>query len=119
LPGASAYCSRGHCRAGASRCFDRSGWTFFPKEGDAVKYERSELDVAHARSFAEALQGKGPVTASMETGHESAVICHLGNITALRNRRLEFDAATQSFPNDAEAREFLAREYRAPWKLPA
>lgn len=98
---------------------DRSGWTLFPKDGDAVEYESSELDIAHAQNFADSIRGKATLTASMETGHKSAVLCHLGNITALINRRVEFDAESQSFPNDAEARTMLAREYRAPWKLPA
>jgi predicted dehydrogenase len=98
---------------------DRGGWTFFPKEGEPVQYQNSDLELAHARNFADAIQGKAKTTASMETGHKSAVLCHLGNITALLNRRLEFDAESQSFPNDAEARAFLARDYRSPWMLPA
>lgn len=97
---------------------DRRGWTFFPKEGEPAHHEGSELEVPHARNFAEAIQGKAKPAASMEAGHKSAVLCHLGNVSALLNRRLEFDVASETFPNDREACEFLARDYRAPWKLP-
>jgi hypothetical protein len=34
------------------------------------------------------------------------------------NRKLTFDAGTESFPDCPEANRFLRREYRSPWTFP-
>jgi predicted dehydrogenase len=94
---------------------DRGGWTFYPKDGDPVEHHGSELNVAHAVSFAEAIRGDGPSTAPIEEGYKSAVLCHLGNIVATVGRRVEFDATSQRIVNDEEASALEDRAYRAPW----
>ena len=65
----------------------------------------------------EAIAGQAKPAADIVEGHKSAVMIHLGNISAMVNRRLEFDASTESIRNDPEAARLQGREYRAPWKL--
>ena len=51
-------------------------------------------------------------------GHISCVHCHLGNIAYRAKRCLEFDPATETFGQDAEANKFLKREYRPGFEVP-
>jgi hypothetical protein len=56
--------------------------------------------------------------ADIEEGHYSAMLPHLANIAYRTGRRLEFDAATETFPNDKAANALLGREYRKGYELP-
>jgi predicted dehydrogenase len=96
----------------------RNGWRFYPPDGRFQDHASSETEVRHATNFAEAIRGAAKPVAPMLEGHKTSVLCHMGNIAVTANRRLEFDAATQTFANDAEANTHLARTYRTPWSLP-
>ncbi len=93
----------------------RSGWTFFPKGEKPQRHEKSNLIRPHVQNFADVIHGKAACNAPMEEGAKSATMCHLGNLVAQLNRRLEFNAATQDFVNDPEASALRKREYRTPW----
>ena len=98
---------------------DRGGWAFFPRDGKAepVRHKGSELDVPHVTNFADCIGGAKPAADIVE-GHRTAVLCHLANLATLFNRRIEFDAATETIRNDPEAARLAGREYRSPWKMP-
>ena len=49
-------------------------------------------------------------------GHRSTVTALLGNIAMRSKQRVDWDPVNETTTN-AEARSFLKREYRAPWKL--
>jgi len=62
--------------------------------------------------------GNRPIC-DIEEGHVSSAMCHLANISfRLGNRRLRFDAAQETFPDDADARALLRRKDRPPWVIP-
>ena len=47
------------------------------------------------------------------------VFCHMANIAyRVGNRKLCFDAKTESFVDDAEANKLLKANYREPWTIP-
>lgn len=94
---------------------NRRGWTFYPKGEEAIVHEGSELDVAHAQSFADAIRDGAAPAATMEDGHKTALYCHLGNLATTVNRRLDFDPATEAIVGDAEASALSVRANRAPW----
>ena len=97
----------------------RGGWTFYPREKDAqpVRHDGSELVRAHAENFAAAIRGEAKPSASIFDGHKSATLCHLSNIAAVLNRRIEFDPSKQTIVGDDEASAMMGREYRKPWRL--
>jgi predicted dehydrogenase len=97
----------------------RGGWTFYPidKEQEEQKHEGSELDIAHVTNFAKAVRGEEKANATAMDGHKAATICHLANITATLNRRIEIDPKSQTIVGDEEAARMAGREYRAPWSL--
>lgn len=96
---------------------DRRGWRFYPRDEDASGEEHpgSEMEVAHALSFAKAIRGEGAPSAPLVEGHKSAILCHLGNITARLNRSVAFDPARETIAGDPEAEAMMDRGYRAPW----
>ena len=96
----------------------RDGWTFHPKDGKPQSHKGSEIDKAHAVHFADCIRGDATPVATMEDGHISASLCHLGNIAVTLNRRLAFDKEQYTF-GDPEADALLGREYRAPWSMGA
>lgn len=95
----------------------RRGWTFFPKDGEPVEHGSSEMEVAHAVNFADAIRNGAAPAATMADGHKSAAMCHMGNICTALNRRIAFHAATQDFGPDAEANALMGRPPRTPWTL--
>ncbi|UCD29483.1 MAG: Gfo/Idh/MocA family oxidoreductase [Planctomycetota bacterium] len=102
-----------------SLVIDREGWTFYPKKGEPVKHPGSPLTEPHVKNFANCIAGSAKPVSSIEEGHKSAILCHLGNIAVALNRRLEFDSVTQTIKNIPEANSYFGREYRKPWKLPS
>jgi hypothetical protein len=47
------------------------------------------------------------------------IACHLGNIAFRLGRQIRWDVDKETIIGDDEARRYLMRNYRAPWKLPA
>ena len=97
------------------RAIGRDGKVMHP----GTASENDQHDPAHKRDFLTAIRtGKRPAC-DIHIGHVSSSLTHLGNIAWRVNRKLQFEAATQSFVGDAEANALLGRSYRAPWALPS
>jgi hypothetical protein len=97
---------------------DRGGWSFRPNKGEVQKHKGSDMEVAHARNFADCISGSAQPASPLAEGVKTCTLLHLGNIATFIKRRLEWDDAAQTIKNDAEAVKLLGREYRAPWKMP-
>jgi hypothetical protein len=76
---------------------------------------------AHFENFIECVRSRKSenLKASLEDGHFSTSLCHLGNIAYRVGRSVKFDGATERFEGDEEADKLLSRTYRAPYLLPA
>jgi predicted dehydrogenase len=74
----------------------------------------------HVENFIECLRSRSGdrLNASMEDGHFSTTLCHLGNISYRLGRSLTFDGAAERFVGDQQADQLLGRTYRAPYSLP-
>lgn len=98
-----------------SLIINRSGWTFYPMDGEPEQHRGSNLDGAHAENFAASIRGEATPNASMEDGHLSAVLCHLGNVTATLNREVVINPDDLTFVEDDEANALRDRKDRDPW----
>ncbi|MFW6172070.1 MAG: Gfo/Idh/MocA family protein [Planctomycetota bacterium] len=93
------------------------------KYPEDLEHKRTELFAApatrrHMRDFLEARrEGKKPV-ADIEQGHISSACCILANVSMELGRSLQWDAEAGRVAADDEANEWLAREYRGPWRHP-
>jgi len=71
----------------------------------------------HVRNFLDCVKSRQPTVAPAETAHHSAIPGHLGLISMLTGRKIQWDVAKEEIIGDADASKLLTREYRAPWKL--
>jgi predicted dehydrogenase len=97
------------------------GWQVFSAEGELVETMTGRQgDALHIENFLECVRTRKEPRANAAQGHASALLCHLANIACrVGNRKLVFDAGTETFPGEAEANRFLRRaQYRSPWVLP-
>ena len=85
-----------------------------PESQRKVKlYESSE----HRRNFLDCVKSRKPTIAPVETAHHSIIPGHLGLISMLTGRKLQWDVANETILNDPAASALLTRPYRAPYKL--
>lgn len=69
------------------------------------------------RNFLDCIKSRKDPWATLEIGHRSTTMAHLGTIAMQVKKRLEWDAMNERFINCDEANKLLSYEYRKPWKL--
>jgi hypothetical protein len=69
------------------------------------------------RNFLDCVKSREQPWATLEIGHRSTTMAHLGTIALLTGERLEWDAVNERFKNSETANKYLSYEYRKPWKL--
>lgn len=97
---------------------DRSEFKVVPEKDsdlEAVEEKSSNnSNMAHWQNFLECVRTRQKPISDIENCYRSTATCLLANV-ALRSRlRLDWDGETVK---QADARRFLTREYRKPWKL--
>ncbi|MDA0657635.1 MAG: Gfo/Idh/MocA family oxidoreductase [Planctomycetota bacterium] len=101
---------------------DRDGYRVFFKDETGPSFKQPWTDTpVYFQNFIDAIKSRRheDLLADIEEGHQSSLLCHLGNIAYRTGRRLEFDPQTETFPHDAEANQLLTREYRKGFELPS
>jgi predicted dehydrogenase len=76
-------------------------------------YESTE----HRRNFLDCVKSRKPTIAPVETAHHSTIPGHLGLISMLSGRKIQWDVAQEIIVNDSSASALLTRPYREPYKL--
>ena len=71
--------------------------------------------VKHIRDFLDCVKTRGKPACNSTATRKSHVACFAGAIGWKLGRKVEFDPATESFPNDPEANRMRSRARRAPW----
>jgi predicted dehydrogenase len=69
----------------------------------------------HMGNFIDCVKSRESPICSVETGHRSASLCHLGVIAIRLGRKLRWDTNKEEFVGDAEANRYIAREMREPY----
>jgi predicted dehydrogenase len=69
------------------------------------------------RNFLDCVKSREQPWATLEIGHRSTSMAHLGTIAMMTRERLEWDAINERFTNSEIANNYLSYEYRKPWKL--
>lgn len=107
---------------------DRAGYELIPETrgrgAEAVKRTEPVSDknsnnhgVAHFANFVECVRSRKRPVCDIEIGHRSTTTCLLGNVAYRSRQRIEWDAKAEKITNAADARKYLSRDYRKPWKL--
>jgi predicted dehydrogenase len=103
---------------------DRSGfdasnpeWVKMDSLPDSLRkiplYEPKE----HRRNFLDSVKSRKPTIAPVDVAHHSLIPGHLGLISMLVGRKLQWDVKNEKILNDPEATALMTRSYRAPYKL--
>jgi hypothetical protein len=67
--------------------------------------------------FIQCVKTRGRPFRDIQRAVNTMAVCHLGIVAYELKRSLKWDAASQTFPGDAEANRFLDRARREPWAL--
>ncbi len=97
--------------------FDASNVDWFreiPADRYKVKLYQSNN---HQANFIQCVKSRKPTITPAEVAHHSAIPGHLGLISLLVGRKIQWDAEKEIILNDAEASKLMSRPYRSPWKL--
>ncbi|HEY0678952.1 MAG TPA: Gfo/Idh/MocA family oxidoreductase [Chitinophagaceae bacterium] len=74
------------------------------------------LDMYHFNNFVQAIRGETKLTAPIDDGHKSVLLCHLANIAQRTGRTLNCDPSNGHILNDKEAMLLWRRNYEKGWE---
>ena len=101
-----------------------AGWGIFRTHPESLKTSvigPNEIHLYksndHKRNFLDCIKTRHEPITSVEVGHRSCTVCHLGNIAMMLKRKLRWDPDKEHFVNDNEANCMLSKPMRAPWHL--
>ncbi|HLP76425.1 MAG TPA: Gfo/Idh/MocA family oxidoreductase [Candidatus Paceibacterota bacterium] len=86
-----------------------------PEELRKVKLYESP---GHQRNFLDCVKSRQETITPVETAHHSAIPGHLGLISMLVGRKINWSVEHEKILGDADASKLLTRPYRSPWKFP-
>jgi predicted dehydrogenase len=69
------------------------------------------------RNFLDCIKSRQEPLSTLEIGHRSSSLAHLGTIALQTGQRLLWNSVNERFTNSDEANRLLSYEYRKPWKL--
>jgi predicted dehydrogenase len=103
---------------------NRASLRLIPERGSDLKpldekiaaAEISDANRAHWADFLACMRSRQRPVADIEIGHRSTTTCHLGNVAYRSRLRIDWDSRNET-TRQTEARRYLTREYRKPWKL--
>ena len=75
------------------------------------------LSKNHWRNFLDSVKSRQPTITPVQTAHHSAIPGHLGLISMITGRKLNWSVADEKIIGDEDASKLLTRGYRAPWQM--
>ncbi len=99
---------------------DRRLYHIFPEKGSALKEvivkASNNTNNAHWENFLKCVRTREKPASDIENCYRSTSTCLLGNVAYRSKLRIDWDVDRTSVAQ-SEARKYLSREYRKPWKL--
>jgi len=71
----------------------------------------------HSKNFLDCVKSRNKTLTPVEVAHRSATPGHLGQISMLLKRKINFDPVNQKIIGDEVASSMLGRSYRSPWHI--
>jgi hypothetical protein len=105
---------------------NREGWEVIAEsENNTDKTEVIPLQPAdnlshekHVNNFIDCVRSRKSPICEIESGHDVALVAHMGNISYRTGNKLFWDESKGQFKDDAKANAYLKPGYRSPWKFP-
>ncbi|MFO0789795.1 MAG: Gfo/Idh/MocA family oxidoreductase [Pirellulales bacterium] len=95
---------------------DDSGYKIYDLKRKVVAEQsghRSEAE--HLANFLDAIRNDAKVNCSVEEGHRSTMLCHLGNMAMRTGQTIEVDPTTGHIKDNPAAQALWSCEYRPGW----
>jgi predicted dehydrogenase len=92
-------------------------WKKYKNLPDELRKVKLYESRGHQRNFLDCVKSRQPTITPAETAHHSAIPGHLGLISMLVGRKINWSVAHEKILNDPDATKLMSRGYRAPWKL--
>jgi predicted dehydrogenase len=92
-------------------------WKTYKRLPDSLRKVKLYESNNHFRNFLDCVKSRQPTIAPAETAHHSAIPGHLGLISMITGRKIQWSVDQEVITDDPEATKLLSREYRAPWRL--
>ena len=103
---------------------DRSGfdasnqeWVKWDSVPDALRKTRLYESVEHRRNFLDCVKSRKPTITPVQVAHHSTLPGHLGLISMLTSRKINWDVKNEVIVGDDEASALLTRPYRSPYVM--
>lgn len=74
------------------------------------------LDALHFQNFFDAIRGGSPLNSDILSGHQSTLLCQLGNIALRTGSTLHTDPSNGRIKNNAAAQKLWKRAYQPGWE---
>jgi len=96
-------------------------YKIIPEAGKTIEEPPKVLprSVGHHREWLNAIKSREQCSCNFEYGHRLTSVGELGNISLWTDKKLVWDAEAERITNDDDANQYLTKEYRKPWVLPA
>jgi predicted dehydrogenase len=100
---------------------DYNTYRIFPEKDRTIAEPKESLprSVGHHREWLEAIKTRSQCACHFGYGHRLTTVGNLGNISLWTGEKLTWDPAAERITNHQEANQYLTKEYRKPWTLPA
>ncbi len=86
------------------------------KGTELEKFSGKAGNQVHLQNLVDAIREGKKLTAEIEEGHKSTLLCHLGNIAWRTGHTIHFDGKKQQIIGDRAAQALWGREYRRGWE---
>ena len=103
---------------------DRSGfdasnqdWVKWDAVPDSLRKIKLYESVEHRRNFLDCVKSRKPTITPVEVAHHSTLPGHLGLISMLTGRKIQWDVKNEVIVGDDAASALLTRPYRAPYVM--
>ena len=96
-------------------------WEVIPKgkgKERQVNEAKADMGALHMAEFLEAVRTRKPPGCLIEDAYRSTTAVKLAMISYDTGCKINWDAAAETIPGNAEAARLLKRDYRAPWAHP-
>ena len=74
------------------------------------------MTAQHCENFIDSIRGDAQPNSPVLDGHQSVLLCHLGNISQATGRALHCDQKNGHILNDPEAMKYWSRDYEPGWE---
>jgi predicted dehydrogenase len=76
-----------------------------------------DADLYHLKNFVEAIKGNAKITAPIEEGHKSVLLCHLANISQITGTTINCDPENGHIIGNKNSEKLWQRVYEDGWEM--